>query len=1769
MSRNSAPTKATGGGGYTFADKVAAGFLAQMLKRKFPLEPDLGSISELHFETRDAGHVLDDLLLVLRRGQDLTRCTVSVKSNRQLTKAGFNSEFVQDAWEEWRAGDGTQFDPAKDILGLIVGIIDEPTLHEWHELQKQATSTTPDRVSLRLQKDGQSSAIQRAIFESLLKSPNGSAPDAVETARLVSRLRVLRFSDDQEGDCVNLCAEIVRDGTVEEGSKLWSRLLHLASENRGTGGYFDLPKLIRILRPDFELQDHPDFRNDWGKIESIAAENIKAIRSVIGSGVHLARQDERVRLAAEAGAHNVCVVVGESGSGKSALVSQLAAAGGTFERIIWLRAEQLSKTSQAELANAFSLSHSIPELVANSDIHRCALVIDGFEGFEGEARRRAIELVRALKEEGFVGWKLILTCQPQSLVSALDALTEAGISDAHRVSIEKPNLKEIIDAVEAVPGMHPLLLRTELQPILRNLMVLDWVLRADVAQRFSVSRPWIGETELIDSIWDRWVGSGSMSLARDSLLRTLGLREGEKLSGAVHVDIIPSNELPLLGEFVQEGLIHVNQASVQFAHDLMGDWARYRILKFAGNNAPQKIKTLAHVPRWGRAIRLYAQSLAEHGIGLDNWKIASTQLAGDDAESKLASDLFLDGLLFAPNSVSLLEQVWPDLVADNGQILHRLLKRLMHVASFPDWRVSGPKDTTLAEQYQAWFRIPQPLYWIPVLHVLNRHSKDVVAHALIQGSEICALWLRTMPSGLLGRREAGALALELAKEAQGLVAEGMHFGDKDKVIYEALLSAAPEFPDEVAQIALELCGRRDEPTHAIQRGLDEEDRQAKRQEEWRKKNPEENRKKRIPMMDISSYRDGPMRPPSANGPLRAVSDGFKSAVMETVALNGLVAVRPDVAREVLLAVCIEEPRPSDAYNDRSHLFEHLGLADWRGGYPAMYWKGPFLRFLQAAPMQALDAIVRLVNYATARWIGDGLGREPTDEERKQNGFDFEFNGKPVCWIGDANVYAWHRYLQMHGDTVECALMALEKWLYEEIENRRRITQWVQYIFDHGESVAFAGLLVSVGLRYPALFARELQPLLGNFYVYQCQMSLAMNEGGEAWMISLTGQPQEVITVATDWNRMPHRRTLLRDIATTLMLQHKGTMEYLAACKAEWAKLPRASEKTRIDMEFFLARFDPANYTKTPQGDGQVLITMQWPAPLEKIARDSQDESKLKMLSLGLALRARRLLEGREELQLEDVPEFAAQIQQLTKWKDSSDHGSQEHYRISSIAGGLAVLVINYRAWLSQNHDFEQWCLATLRDLKPVKTEHDDPMSINDHGAETFLGETGVALLQENSAEWILRMAFEGVTGSHYNSTLFTLWRAYLLREQLGDKFGELVNVMVLWSALRRAATRESGYYADDTKMPKYRATLFRRYIAGKLREPSIPIHRAETLGRGLVERIERRSTSSSERQARKARQEWTRGRNRDRKLHREMPDIDLEVIQKGFGFLAAMLRQDLPGEDQVLEKYVREVFDLALRTLPRPKSDDEFSEIEGTPYEFDRWVMARAAEFVAHTNSIATARQFYRPVLELGPAAKYWVKDFLQSWITQGLQVSPDFQGFSRIWQDMVAYTETLPAWQPGENTHWNRAESLATELMGLSETGVAVLGNAKYKSLISSMAGTFAQWGDRWLKYASASAWLACFLRTESGLVLLPQGVKQLATTVGSLPDGDWHRHDLGAFFTEVLSLGWKHLQKEVASDAGLREAFLRILAVLCARQIPEALHLRAKVSEILAVSY
>ena len=151
----------------------------------------------------------------------------------------------------------------------------------------------------------------------------------------------------------------------------------------------------------------------------------------------------------------------------------------------------------------------------------------------------------------------------------------------------------------------------------------------------------------------------------------------------------------------------------------------------------------------------------------------------------------------------------------------------------------------------------------------------------------------------------------------------------------------------------------------------------------------------------------------------------------------------------------------------------------------------------------------------------------------------------------------------------------------------------------------------------------------------------------------------------------------------------------------------------------------------------------------------------------------------------------------------------------------------------------------------------------------------------------------------------------------------------------------------------------------------------------------------------------------------------------------------------------------------------------------------------------------------------------------------------------------SLPAWQPSAHGHWSRAESLAVDLVGLRDDSATVLGQAKHTAVVQAMAPVFERWSKAWLNHASAAGWFSHFLTTESGAVLLVMGIKELAKVVGSFEDRDWHQQGLGGIFTDALAACWKHKQNEIEQQPELRKAFLQILAELCARQIPEALHL------------
>ena len=161
------------------------------------------------------------------------------------------------------------------------------------------------------------------------------------------------------------------------------------------------------------------------------------------------------------------------------------------------------------------------------------------------------------------------------------------------------------------------------------------------------------------------------------------------------------------------------------------------------------------------------------------------------------------------------------------------------------------------------------------------------------------------------------------------------------------------------------------------------------------------------------------------------------------------------------------------------------------------------------------------------------------------------------------------------------------------------------------------------------------------------------------------------------------------------------------------------------------------------------------------------------------------------------------------------------------------------------------------------------------------------------------------------------------RERLAQTFDELINAMLFWSAFRRIAIREAGYHSQRTALSKYRHILYARLRNERFRGIQVNVQRPVTLGARLVERIARRDPSEI------ARRQWEKQRKaldktkRDREVSREMPSIDLQIIQSGFCFLSASLKSGGELERRRAETYIQELFLLEMASLPLLEGEKE------------------------------------------------------------------------------------------------------------------------------------------------------------------------------------------------------------------------------------------------------
>ena len=1735
MSTQIATPKQTAGGGFAFEDKVVGYYLVWMLTGrssfKFP-----GRILRIDCQVAvDGWEGFDDLLITFIEGAIPYKHAFSLKSNLQFSKDSAPADLVRSAWSLLLHHNSKVMNIDNDQLGLICVPYPDPPKIGIQSLLKKASQQTPTQLSERLPITGYASDVERNIHNScscpadLAKGLNVEQTLAGNILKKMSVIELDFESKDSSSEALALyfCSDLVSDGTNITAQHLWNALCQIAQRVRTSGGGITRDELFSEICPVVELRILPDFSEDWHHLEVWRDTELSAISDLVGGIASVDRDELTARVLSNLRSTQFVGVVGASGTGKTVIAKRIAEDLRSSGSVLWLKGERIRSGYVEALGSYHNLRHPLKEVLRNGKGEIGLIVLDGGERLLDESDFSEICLLLhalGMDRKGSI-WRLLVTCREEAWERVQLSLMRAFGQEMPRSleRIDYPKFKSLASVWEAFPALHSLAIRPHLNQIMRNLKVLDLLASAIKTGCELDVRTYIGESELISWYWQQVVRGVRDGVRRDVLLRKLACNNADTgLFEIPEADLLPE-ELTLIEGLSDMLGTDAKRGMVSFVHDLIADWARFLTIVSHESDLASYGESRFTNPHWHTALRLYGVSLLEADRSGRRWKTSINAYPA-------AQDLFIESLVFAGNSQELISSIWSVLIEDEGHFLKIFLKRFQYVASIPNPQytmLAGQMYTSLGE-VRTWERIPLWMYWLGILYALVDHLDDLLRLVPIETARLSRSWLRYTPRDWPGRNQAATLALAVAQQA---IQTNKYYSSEDdgQIPYKALLEAYQDKPDEVRDLLLKAAARR-VPTK--EDGVAFEDYEAPGTVTH--------------MQSLICGGDRVAQEPWPDGPLYRVSDAFRAACLHTDALRSIMQHAPDLASEIILALLIEPRPPKMEYDyQRDTIFNKhaVCLAGDHDFYPRFYTRGPFLLFLRINPQVALQTIIKLIDFATVRWM-----ERSYSEEDRTLGIDLPLDSGLKRFIGDKDVYDWY-----HGvtspDISTSALMALEKWFYECMNDKKSIDSWIALILKTSESMAFLGVLSEVGRYAPELFIGPLRPLILILNTYYFE-AFFTSQGGHSFGTPFSLREGEwFFNLAREWDTMKHRKLSLLNIAAHLFHWNIETRKDLILARKKWSEvLNEANEPWYRYKQMLIATFDEQNWKEAELTDGSRGFIFKEPDHL-RTPPDQLERNEKQLLLLTLPMTCRNMLDKGKGLEAAQISSFFEKSKELLGFEPEDDEITQASPVANVILGTIAVLFILHRDWLLANPKEEKWCIEKLDNIlsdPPPWSRLDMPESSSNDSWEHFACDIAPVIWAENlhdrkSRERIAWLVF----AKHYSAVGILLLRSFECREILGAWFWQLLNLVLDSAAIRYDVlnAHDAGGQVDVSALVQ-RASL--QFIEGKY---STEIPRWGKMG------IENGRLWFANNHP------HYYGKTNINLLFR-IPKLDLQLIRAAFNSVFLPLQASSDWERERFFEQWDEALVVCL-TLTR-FFDKDGNAIDpglveaGPPYEYDNWVLERLAVVVAQMRPDDGPERYWNPILKLGFGAKHYVEHFLNHWFLDAKKMM-DKTAFTQEWQRMLDFCLTLDSWVTNKGRSSIHLQSLWMSLIGLPRFATS-LWNKEDSLIIEQMGTYFVKVAALILSSAGDAAHLLSWLSEPTAKVIRRQMLIPIAE-VGLVETKYWWKEQqLVIVMARYLSLLWEEHGHAFVPDE--KRLFLELLHIAAGTQEPLAMELQARIA-------
>lgn len=1736
--RAPATLRSTSGAGFDFEDQISAWQLVKALSGE--QAPGIGGvITKVQAQVSTLGWGIDDLLLTTQADNAPRQLAISAKGNFQVTAAGLPADFATRAWEQWRDQQGP-FNRETDGLALVTLGTDRRFDPAWREVKNACSGTDTALAMSRIR----SNRSQSVVFDSI-QMPGGASDE--ETIELIRRLHVLPtdldFAHSEDKTlAIAQCRRLLMSGRDDEAQAFWKSLMNVAKDLRLRSGTITIPALLSLLRGQFGLRHHPDFKRDWETLFNITADHKARIETELPSGYTIPRTTEKASLQTAVADHPVTVVFGESGSGKSALVKSVLDGSYPSWNQVWFGPEYLKVALSAARRGTLPLTHELSLLLNVTVKPQNVLVIDSAEHIEAGEFVVIRKLLQAILpsdgEQTEREWRVVIVTQTQSWVEGNDTIL--GGRKANLVEVEALKKDAVKWALLPSATLGWLAAHDDTIAALTNLRTLAWVIKAG-ASLGSNAGGLASHVAIADRLWKYWtkdradVQALMMRLAQReaSFERSFALTDLEPVETATFTQW--SNDLPLR--------LNERTNCIEFEHDLAADWARFQFLKQNWSDMPQWA-ALAVNPLWTNALRMLGQFLlrqpAETGTA---WDVAFR--AAEAEKFALAGDILLDALCLDPEAERFLNERVYLLLNDGAKHFTRLLLRFHHIATVP---ASGGTalSASLDIYIEARYRSIVFGRWPPVLRFLIAQRERLTGLVSSALAKVIETWLTKTPitlgSGSLMpfRREMVEIALAMARTVQVEKGHGAMYLMREPLLYTAPLAGVADLPTEVGNWALELAGRRELDADVRRRIAEVQQKKSEEHAERLKTDTAyKARHQKRKQMPISLGSFSECLPPWPLGPSDKVDKDFRTACIKENGIQSLMRAQPDLAAEVLLALIIED-QPEWEYG--SARFElGLGLEYAQEAYPTAFWKSPFFPFLNLATETALTSLVALVNFCTERWVAE------VTKSRSGGALGVTLqlaDGSEKTFLGWSQVFGWPQSNDFYNGNLYCALDALERWLTQRLDAGEDITDQIEKIFREGNSAAFVSVLVNVAKYRPSLLTGPLAALMTfpNLFVWDDIRVNQVSENFIGWSWVRGGET--MFDFARDWALAPHRQRKFLDVVVELLRAEGTVARRLQSLLPTWG-LPE-DPKEALEFKLVFAALDRDNY---PTGidpaagsGGQVFIC---PKDLRLEVLSWQNDSAQTLEYLLVPDKCEQRLQGTQTL----TDDEAAYLFNLIQDCDPGAEGKDQDAKSSCYFAAAGTLVALGGAWLSQNPDPQKLALEVVR--AGVTAIASTGKEIRGRRMGALRGELrfiAYAVMQlwlaneDGTQEWEVAV-LSLLTSGDMRAAAIVVGVAHAKREQLGSAWWRLLRAGLFWSGLILLAPYNGDSDDAEHAWGVWLARLRRFPLRGRNATPNELDFKRVVAGRERLDFQRRMRHYNTGDQA------WRRKPERERG-----GSLDSHCLGVLFHWL---IEGSGSGDRDLDTQLTLRIWEYeATRAKAREKNEHGEYDLPSQHLGYEILLKLGALSIAAPAGR---ARAVWEPVLAHGPAAHYALQHFIRSLFLRPAK-GDDPVAFERVWRDTVEYGLAADWSQPGL---WFYGERLICDLLGFgNEDALSRL----HPGAALRMKDLYERWAAAHLVRDEDCVTRFChFLTTTFGAPLRLEGLNWLASMLKERgAHSRWYHDGTANALVELVAAALSSDSHALSKNTQALRALIDIAAALAAINSPAALTLQERIKQL-----